>query len=251
MSYKKLKNFKDIMKDDDFDYIRNHDNIYKSPDSVSKIILSWIITPDGKEKDHVKKLKEFSDRLTSFYNKIKGGEVPDIKKGYFIVKEKLMRAIALFSEPSTKRMNISRGSIRKFNKKFLYGLSVLLRGLRAAFDPDIILKTAISRDQIARYIKDNTEGLGKKNKYNSEGRNSFLNKIDGMNKEELRSIERLLIRPSFKRKSRLGWTELGAKHDPIRIITSGNKVCFLFTRAEHDQYDAQLNVSPKVTNLSF
>lgn len=253
MSYKKLKNFKDILKDDDFDYICNHDNIYKSPLSISKIIIYKISEPDGKEQTYIRIFQEFLKKFNSFYETIEGENITDIKVGYLTVKKELERCIALFSEPNVKRMSISKHSIKQFNKRFLHGLSKLLSGIRASFDPELILSTNIKNEQYIRYFKDKKEGLGKKFKYNERGKDSFLKKSDIMTIDELSCAHRLLIKPNRRqvRSVYVGWKELGSKKDIVRIIAKGNIICFLYRLSEHRSFKNQLNIPPKKTKLSL
>lgn len=246
MSYKNLKNFQVIFNREDFNYISDHKKIKE----IEEIIFC-ILNPDNRESIHIKSLEEFLENLTTFYNSVAGHNIPNIKRGYLIVFEELQKCIKLFSEPELKRRSISRGYCKKFNKNFLYGLSKLLDGIRAAFDSDIISSTEINRNQYIRYILDNVEGLSKYFLFNKAGRHAFSNKIGGLNKQELIVTARLLIRPpSNQVRTFNGWRDLGLGHTPVRILSvhssfGKSKVYFLYRLNEHDAYEAQLKKSPE------
>lgn len=246
MGYKNLRNFQTILNREDFNYISGHKKIKE----VGEIILYHISNPDDRESIYIKLLEEFLENLISFYESIAGHNIPDIKRGYLIVIEELQRCIKLFSEPEFKRKSISRGYCKKFNKTFLYGLSKLLIGIRAAFDPDIISSTKISREQFIRYILDNVEGLGKKFLFNKKGSHAFENKISILNMRELIVTSRLLVRPSGNQiRTFNGWRDLGLGHAPVRILSEHrgfrkDKIYFLYRLNEHAEYEAQLRTSP-------
>ena len=246
MSYKKLRNFQSIINRKDFNYISDKKKIK----DLEKIILYSISNPDGNESNYIKLLEEFLENLTSFYNSIEGHNIPDIKKGYLIVFEELKKCINLFSEPEFKRKSISRGYSKKFNKTFLHGLSKSLKGIRAAFDPDIISSTKIERGQVVRYILDDNEGLGKKFLFNKSGRHAFVNRVGNLNMQELIVTTRLLMRPSGNQiRWYNGWRDLGISGTQVRILSKHkilgkDKVYFLYKLNEHLAYQTQLNISP-------
>ena len=246
MDYKNLKNFQTILNRKDFNYISDHKKIKE----IEDIILYHISNPDDTKSIHIRLLEEFLTNLTSFYDSIAGYNIPDIKKGYLLVIEELQRCIKLFSEPEFKRKSISRGYCKKFNKTFLYGLSKLLIGIRAAFDSDIISSTKISREQFISYILDNLEGLGKKFLFNKKGRHAFSNKISRLDMKELIVTSRLLVRPSGNQiRTFNGWRDFGLGHAPVRILSEHrgfrkNKIYFLYRLNEHAEYEAQLRTSP-------
>lgn len=246
MGYKNLRNFQTILNRKDFSYISDHKKIK----DVEEIILCRISNPDGIESIHIKFLEEFLENLTLFYDSITGHNILGIKRGYLIVFKELQRCIELFSEQEFKRKSISREYCKKFNKTFLYGLSKLLDGIRAAFDPDILSSTKIDREQFIRYILDKVEGLGKKFLFNKTGRHAFVNKISVLNMPELIVTSRLLVRPSGNQvRTFNGWRDLGLGHAPVRILSEHrclrkDKIYFLYRLNEHDTYAAQLRISP-------
>jgi len=246
MSYKKLKNFQPIFDRPDFSYISDLTKI----EEIANIILFYISNPDGKEASYIKLIEEFIKNLTSFYDSIAGYNVPNIKKGYLIVLDELQRCIRLFSGSESERRDISKRYLKKFTKTFLYGLSKLYDGIKAAFDPDIISSTKIDRNQFVRYILNSVEGLGKKFLFNGTGRHAFLNKINLLNMQELIATSRLLTKPSTNQIRMVnGWIDLGLGHTPVRILAKRKyfgkqRICFLYRLNEHNDYEAQLQISP-------
>lgn len=252
MSYKKLKNFQTIFNREDFNYISD-DSRDGNIEQISKIILYHVSTSDGKEKVYIKILGKFIENLDSFYEWINAKEIPDIKKGYFICREELIRAIKLLNEPDFKRIAISKGSLNRFNKLFLYGLSVLLIGIRIAFMPELVKTTNINKEQLVRYFFDENEGLRKKFLFNKRGKHSFANKILFLNKGELIVTERLLLRlPRNQIRTYNGWMDLGYGDTPVRILIyphsfGRDRVFFLYKNNDREKpyYQSQLKEHPK------
>ena len=252
MSYRNLRHFQTIFNRKDFNYISDHKKIKE----IEEIILYRISNPHDREVVYIKSLEEFLKNLTVFYNSVAGQNIPNIKKGYLIVLEELQKCIRLFSEPEFKRKNISRRYCEKFNKIFLYGLSTLLKGIRDAFDPDIISVTNINKTQFVRNILDNIEGLGRIFLFNKAGKHSFVNKINELNMQELIVTARLLIRPSGNQiRTFNGWRDLGLGHAPVRILSEHkkfrkDKIYFLYRLNEHAAYENQLKNPPSKAHFT-
>lgn len=249
MSYKKLKNFKEIINRADFNYISNEHNINRISEIISRLAV-----PDGKEDSYISLLGQFLGNLDSFYIWINGKAVPDIKEGHSFCREQLERGISILRmRDLNKRRSISKGYIKKFNKMFLYGMSRILEGLRIAFDPNIVSSTSIEKGQLANYILDKVEGLGRKYLFNTAGPDSFVSGLSGLTKEEVVVTQRLLSTlPNSQVRRERGWIDVGIKNSPVRILikpsTFGNdQVCFLFRNNDRGKarYRAKLDVPPK------
>ena len=249
MSYKNLRNFKDIFNRDDFNYICGSAHISE----ISEIFLYHIAMPDGKESAYIKLLEGFLTNLDYFYMWLNGDKIPDIAGGYSICKEELVRSMEILRLSADKRASISKGYRKKFKKLFLHGLSKLLKGIRSAFGPSLISTTNIDKDQLVRYFLDEKEGLRNKFLFNTAGKYNAVAKLQSLNKKELIEAEKLLLNQKPKRTTRNGWIDLGSEGMPIRILLIKHKkfgifrkyiVVFIFTLAEHQKYDKQLNKSP-------
>ena len=133
MDYPKLEYFKQIFGREDFNYVSNLKNIRK----ISDTMIYNIAYPDGVEETiHIPLLNAYYDNLASFCNWIGAESLPDLSQGYLICVRGLMRAIGLLRQVRDKRVALqSGGYLNKFNKEFLYGLNVLYRGIKTAFDP--------------------------------------------------------------------------------------------------------------------
>ena len=170
-----------------------------------------------------------------------------------ICKEELVRSMEILRLSADKRASISKGYRKKFKKLFLHGLSKLLKGIRSAFGPSLISTTNIDKDQLVRYFLDEKEGLRNKFLFNTAGKYNAVAKLQSLNKKELIEAEKLLLNQKPKRTTRNGWIDLGSEGMPIRILLIKHKkfgifrkyiVVFIFTLAEHQKYDKQLNKSP-------
>lgn len=249
MSYKNLRNFKDIFNRDDFNYICDNAHISE----VSEIFLYRIAVPDGKESAYIKLLESFLTNLDYFYMWLNGDKIPNIVEGYSICKDELVRSMGILRLSADKRASISKGYRKKFKKLFLHGLSKLLKGIRSAFDPSLISTTDINKDQLVRYFLDEKEGLRNKFLFNTAGKYNAVTKLQLLNKKELIEAEKLLLNQNPKRTTRNGWIDLGSGGMPLRILLIKNKefgifrkyvVMFIFRLTEHPNYDRQLNTSP-------
>jgi len=247
MGYKNLKNFQNIFNRADFNYISNLQTIER----IGEIITISISARDKRESEHVKELKDYITNLNSFYQSIAAANVPNLNEGYNLIVEELQKVIRLFSEIIFKRESISKGHLRKMKKTFLYGLSRLLDGIRAAFDPDIISSTRIDNQQFIKFILDDTEGIGKYFTFNEVGKDSFIKKLPTLNQQELIVTARLLTRPSANQVRTInGWRDLGLAHAPVRILSKPAKfgkarVYYLYRSNEHTQYQSKLDASPE------
>lgn len=245
MGYKDLIHFKLIFGREDFNFISDPKKI----EGAGYIILN-ISNLYREESNRLILLETFLTNLTSFYESVVGNNIPDINNGYSIIFEELQKCMKLYHEPELNRRSISRGYCKKMNKIFLYGLSNLLNGIRAAFDPDIISSTNIDKAQFVRYVLDNVEGLGKDFLFNTRGQHAFVNKINNLNMQELIVTARLLSRPSRNQiRTFNGWRDLGVGHAPIRILSQRkrfrkDRVYFLYRTNEHNPYEAQLQTPP-------
>lgn len=244
MTYDELRNFQGIFGRNDFLYIYELSHI----EGISEIILTNLVNPDGNENNHIVKISLFIGNLNSFFNWLNGRAIADMAESRKICEEILSKVIALFRESGNKRIAISRGYLRKFNKIFLYGLSLLVKGIRAAFNPDLVSATNIDRDQLERFIIDKKEGLGNRYLFNTTGNHAFTKKLEYLSKVELIVTERLLLNPKKARRFR-GWIDFGGGRRTLRILVKPrtllkDEVYFLFRGSEHREYQQQLKNSP-------
>jgi hypothetical protein len=255
MSYINLKNFSGIFNREDFNYICNHTNINR----LDEIFLYHIRVLDRNEWVYIELLERFLKNLDSFHNWIRGN-IPGIEEGYAISRAELMRSIRLLKLPEHKRISVSRGYIKKFNKSFLYGLSKLLEGIRLALDPSVISTTSIDKSQLVRYFLDKKEGLGNKFLFNDQGKHAAANKLESLNRNELIETMKLLLKQSRVRTTRNGWIDLGSGNMPIRVLLVKHKllgifgrdiVGFVFKVKEHREYGEMLNTPSKRMSFSF
>ncbi len=258
MGYKDLKNFQGIFEREDFDYISNSDKIDEIRDTIRKI--SYPLN-NGQKEQYVEKIKKFLENLTSFYEFLtdyrrkKKVDNSEIDMSYTIIYGTLASCVRIFSEPDERRKSISKNYQKKFNKEFIYGLTQLLKGIRDAFEPENISSTGINRDQLARYILEKKEGLGKKYLFNKQGTYGFAQKINTLSKRDLISTEKLLVRPSERQVRTInGWRDLGSNQDRVRILCVVHrssiidklrkfpivKVYYLFLVTEHPEYKQKL-----------
>ncbi len=256
MSYKNLRNFKDIFNRDDFNYICDNARI----SGVSEIFLYRIAMPDGKESAYIKLLENFLINLDYFYMWLSGDKIPDIAGGYSICKEELVRSMEILRLSADKRASISKGYRKKFKKLFLHGLSKLLKGIRSAFGPSLISTTDIDKYQLVRYFLDEKEGLRNKFLFNTAGKYNAVAKLQLLNRKELIEAEKLLLNQNPKRTTRNGWIDLGSGGMPLRILLIKNTefgifrkdvVGFIFRLAEHQNYNKQLNTSPNKVGVQL
>lgn len=252
MSYKNLKNFRSIFNRDDFSYISDIAHISQ----LSEIILYNLSSPDGSEPNHIKLLKAFLDSLEAFCEWINCSSIPPIGQGYILVEQELIRIIKILMTPELKRRAISKGYSKKFNKSFLYGLSMVLEGIREAFNPDVIKDTKIEKEQLIRYFFDKTEGLGHRFLFNQSGKDGAANKIFDLNRDELILVMRLLLKPGRQIRSYNGWLDFGRRNFPIRVLAIKPPIFFgklrvfsIFKKGEHEDYERALSTTP--SNVQF
>lgn len=258
MSYKNLRNFGSIINRKDFDYVSDLTRI----NQIIEIILYRLTVPDGKESYYIKLIKEYLENLESFYSWINGDNITYLKEGYYFCQQELARMANILIMPETelyKRRGISKGYLRKFNKLFLYGLSMVLKGIREAFTPALVSSTGIDQKQLAKYMIDEVEGIGTKFLFNTNGKYAAAKKLNGLTKQELIVAERLLSELIHARTTKTGWIDLGEKRLPVRILLVNNKklgifgrdiVAFIFRVGEHHDYEKQLKMHPDKSSFS-
>ena len=247
MKYNTLNNFQHIFEREDYAHICNKNHI----EQISSIFLNSLSNPDGKESLYKTIAIKYLENLTSFLTWLQTKDIPDLAEAYKILSEEIKRAINLLGESEVKRRSISSGYCKKFNKIFLYELTILNKGIEFSFDPEIISSTNINREQIIRYLFDNKVGLGRKYLYNKIGKHSFVNKVPLLNRLELIFSLKLLTRPSHNDVRTFNkWRDLGSGQAPVRLLVAEkllgkDKIYFLFRINEHPAYQAQLLVHPE------
>ena len=252
MGYKDLMKFQGIFEREDFNYISNSSII----DEISHIILSISTSlKDYQKTGNIEQIKKFLDKLTSFYEfltncrKKRKVDNSEIDESYTITYGRLAYCIRIFSEPDNRRESISKNYQRKFNKDFTYGLTKLLSGIRNAFDSDNISSTGINRDQLARYILEKKEGLGRKFQFNNSGTYAFAQRIKYLEMQDLVLVAKLLLKPSKRQIRKInGWRDLGSQQDAVRIlcthegfILKKDKIYYLFRLSEHAVYEKEVH----------
>ncbi|MCX8147229.1 MAG: hypothetical protein N3D84_02060 [Candidatus Woesearchaeota archaeon] len=242
---KRAEPFKNIFKREDFDYIFNRWNI----EGISEIILKKLVSPINPDKyieDVFKescqeKLNAFLEHIMSFCKFANSEHIHSMKKGYSMCEDSIYNTIKLFE--SAHRESIPKGKVNKINKTFLKGLLKIADGARAVFDPLIIGDTSVDTSQLARYMLDNVNGLGRYFVFNKAGDDAAAKKIPLLNIEELVTTERLLLKPAGHVRSIKGFREIGLSKDKARIFIRGRllgrtQVYFIFKKdGEHDKYE--------------
>lgn len=244
MSYKNLENFTHIFNRQDYNGIGDLKNIKQITNIILK--LKYVDLYEKDKQSLVSFLKNYLKNLRSFYNWINTKRISKIEEGVSTSITELTRTINLLNEPASNRSSVSRHSLKKFNKRFLYGLNQLLVGIRLSFQPDFVSFVNTTKNQLARYIIDGTEGLKTKFLFNRKGAHSFMNKINDMDKKELVSIENLLLKRTNIRMIN-GWEDFGYGGTKVRILAKPKnfgkqKVYFLYhnNNTEHPIYENQL-----------
>jgi len=248
MSYKKLAKFQTIINRGDFTYISNHRNMGQ----VIEIIMYHLNSPGRGDKGNQLMLKAYLDNLDSFGSWFSVDGIREIEHGWITARGELIRVIKLFDQELFKRKSISKGVLKRFTKHLTYGLSRLLSGIRAAFDPAIISNTKITTGQLAEFILNEKVGLGKKYIFNKHGRTSFIVKLPQLNRQELLATHRILHNPTGHNiRSLKGWIDMGAGNFPVRLLVQKNvigrsRVFFLYTNSDTDKraYRNQLSTPP-------
>ena len=245
MSRDAIFNFQPIFHRPDFDYISNINNIFRIADSVLFRIHITKIEDSG----YANLVKEYLGNLQSFSSWINGNTLPDLAQGFALCSSVLTEALQIFNESVEKRA-LYENRRNKLIKMFVGGISTITRGLRTAFNPEVIPYTNIKEDQVCSFILDKTEGSGRKFLFNKRGRHSFVNKIHLLNMQELLVVLRLLSSPSGSQVRTFNkWRDLGSSGAPVRILVQHNwirkdKVFFLYKANENGDYQAQLSFSP-------
>lgn len=245
MSYKKLKNFQAILNREDFNYISNNYNIKEL--KILVLLIPTILESDIRPVNS--KIKIYLRNLDSFYNWTRNS-IPEIREGCLISRTELLRFIGLFEEELDRRKTVGYHQLKKFFKKFISGLNKLLIGIGIMFDPDIVGNTTVTREQLASYILDKKEGLGRKYEFNTLGKESFVNMLSALDNKELIATEKMLVNPQIRKYHTGGagfgdWRVLGESRDPVRILLKRKRVYFLFrVTSGHETYDRIARIPP-------
>ncbi|MFW6024907.1 MAG: hypothetical protein ACOCRX_01050 [Candidatus Woesearchaeota archaeon] len=246
MSYKKLKNYRDVINRDDFSFISNQKRIV----NISELIQYEIRNPIGKEKLFRSTFDNYKSNYSSFVNGF-AKKIPDLFKSEKYITEIFNNIIAILDLDISKREKVSGNYYTKFNKLFFRSLNLLYQGIKASFDPEIVSETNITKSQLIRFFLNKNEGIRKDYSFNTIGKHSFMNKITTLNKNELIVVERYLMKPSELNLRKFnGWYDFGKEKSPIRILSTKhtlrrNKLYYLFKVSEHDEYQRYLRIPPK------
>ncbi|MBI2574500.1 hypothetical protein HYV82_01295 [Candidatus Woesearchaeota archaeon] len=245
MAYEKLSNFRGIFRRDDFDFISDISKVNEVCTQIRRISSM----SDAEINKALELLNAYINKLHSFCIWL-NTTLPDVQQGFSIVSQALESAINFLArhEPWQRGM-VPERQLSKVKKDFLSGLSVLLSGIRAAFDTDIVSSTGINEEQMRRYFLDKTEGLGARFRYNTKGRHAFAKKLGSLGKELLITAARLLIRPAGSVRTFNGWLDFGEGRSMLRILadSTGRRIYFLYVArqsSEHDSYKEQLRTPP-------
>lgn len=237
MSYSGLADFRQIFQRKDFDFIADFGKISQAVELIRSIRAIENPVPASSF------LRAYRQNLVSFYSWLNAA-LPDAVEGF----KRSLSVLTLVIEVLEKRGAADRSSIsgnylRGFEKDFLSGLSALLSGIRAAFDPDILSAASIDSKQIVRYVFDKKEGLGSRFVFNRKGKHAFAGKLLKLDKPVLVFALRALLR-AVPTRARNGWLDLGFGGNPVRILTDAakKKVYFLFrVENEHSAYMEQFH----------
>jgi len=199
--YKKLEHFRDIFGREDFDYI------VSAADGISSLIKYGVkVSPkadksDCREEEYDRKIGEFYANLSSFCNWLHSSS-EEINKGLNLCDTQLFSIRKLLREPLLKRKAISGGYINKFNKTFLYSLSLIYRGISASFDPLRFSATGINKVQLAKYLLDKRVGYGQFFEFNKHGSYAAADHIfdAAFTKEHMIETLRVLKLKEFREK---------------------------------------------------
>lgn len=250
MDYSELGNFAAIFSRQDFNYLSRMENIENA-----SIVILHLNTNHSNDEECVLRIENFVANLDSFCKWI--GDIPDIRNGHAISRNVLITITNLLKQPELKRNYIGRGYLRKLNKNFLYGLFLILKGIRIAFTPSIVSSININKDQLARFFLNREEGIRKRYKFNERGDYAPAKVIPSLSKPELVVAERMLmdLPASQVRTNRNGWLDIGAKRAPVRIlmlprIFRRSVVIAIFKLKEHDLYERMLDIPPNRLHFS-
>lgn len=248
-----LANFVPIFERKDFSFIVNEANLEEIKiifidkiRNISQLTGQALIREDDAASSF---LTVYYNNLISFCTWLPGNiNIPNFQSGCTTMCDALEQAMGLFKQPVQLRQSISSKYARKFYNSVMGGLALLYEGIKQAFDPVFLMPTNIDRDQVARFILDKVEGLAKRYSFNTAGAHAFVAKLPIMNKLELNTANRLLVRPSAAHLRTInGWTDRGAKNLAVRILGVGKKIYFLYSVNEHADYQTRLNILPAHT----
>ena len=253
MSYKRIKSFQGILNREDFNYISDEDNI----EALKRILSRWSLIDEAEIKVIIAKINSYVRALDSFYRWTKSS-IPEIREGCVKARTELLRIISLLEKNKERREKIKQQHLKKFFKNFLYGLSRILIGVKVMFDPDLVGSTTVTKEQIANYILDKEEGLGRRYRFNKLGPHNFVSTLSNLTMQEIIAVERLLKNPPRSQvRTANGWLDIGASRCPVRILIQPRKIgkskaYFLFrkTVSGHRDYQQTMNnVNPE--DVSF
>lgn len=242
VKYDLLNAFSVIFERSDFTFISLRPNV----DRVVKI-LNYDLYSEGDVSELIDFLRIYLHSLESFHSWINAPrEAVDLISSLTQARSVVEQAIRLLSLDASMRVKIPRNQGKRMADDFIYSLSKLVAGLKLAFDPDIIIATAITRDQFARYFLNRVVGLARNFAFNSIGRHSSANKIAELDKRQLSVTERLLLREHGQERTFGGWRDYGERGTAVRILAKGvvsgrSRVYFIYRVNEHPAYQDQLN----------
>ena len=254
MSYKSLKNFQDVFRNDYFTYISDHRIMRTVSDIISTKVAPLGTDLDPKSKEECKIfLETFLHNLDGFYGTFFGqGKNSSLDNGRYVIHKTLELCIKLLSKPTSTK--IGRNYPRKWNKTFLSGLSKLSSGIEQSFDLDVIGRTKIVQDRsiLIRYILEKNVGLGQKFEFNKATEYSFANMINRFTLQQLLATLKFLVVNNPGTKKGTEWLVLGKRNDPVRIVYARrhfarDRVYHLFRAMDHRVYDKVLWVPPDKT----
>src|SRR3989344_5038341 len=210
MSGDSIKSFQPVFKRPDFDAISDLNSVVLIADQI----LFMMHIPSAEDRAYAGILDDYLRNLQSFSAWINARNVPDLAQGIANCTSSLSEAIGVFNGPVEKR-SLYENRRNKLIKMFLGSISVITRGLRVAFYPDVLSSTNITVEQVLRYIFDKSVGLGRKFLFNKRGVHSFVNKVYSLNVQELLVVLRLLTNPSGSQVRTFNkWRDLGSGGAP-------------------------------------
>ncbi len=226
----RLAMFRSILSRQDFDFISDENQINAIIEAFRFEVNPGII-------------RSYRECLETFYGWVSYHEIPDIEIGYRRCQWSLGMAMVVSGQPVSAYR-------RKIAKRFLHGLSRIGNGLKVMFDPDILSFTSITKEQLIRFILDKEIGPGGMYLYNTEGKDSFVNKLRKLSLQELAVLNRLLLWPGLmhrRKTAKHGWDEIGRRSDQVRIIAGhgSNKLYYLFSVKDHGAFERALGTAPE------
>ena len=226
MGYEDLEHFNSVIGKKEYEHISEPQRIL----SISSFIAKKILV-----ENPITLLQRYKENLLSFYTSFKGENVPDIEKGFNGVNLVIDSVLSMLD--SGEFSFLSKEDAKKKAAEFITSLELILSGLRMAFEPRFKGTTKIDKKQMARFLLDKIEGLGKVYSFNSLGKNSPSKKFKKLTVPELWEVNRLL-RSNVERDTKSnGWTAIGTESTPIRMLSSGkifgkDKIFYVYNMRE-------------------